>query len=765
LSIKKLIFIFTIALISQSLLAQKVGVVLSGGGATGLAHVGLLKALEESNIPIDYITGTSAGALVGAMYASGISPDQIEKYVLSEEFQRMSAGEVPVEKGYLYRESFDNASMLNVPFSLDSSFRKTLPTNFMTPLYLDYEMFRILGVTSINVGNDFDSLFIPFRCVASDITKKEATVFQNGALNKAVRASMTYPFYVNPIRINNTLYFDGGLYNNFPADVLFENFDVDYIIGSNVSYNSPPPTEDDLISQITNMLVVPTDYDLPCESGIIITPQTDVGTFDFSRAKEAIDAGYKHGMEAIDSIRQYVSREITQSQINAKRVNFGNKQSSIKITEIEASLLGRKKKTTQFIERSMIKDSLVEPIGWGEFSKRYFQLYSHPQVKYIYPSLKESELYDSSQKLELEVTPQKHFLLNVGGHFSSRPVNTGYLGLTYLGIADAAVQINAESYFGKFYGSTSIKANFDIPTKVPIQISPYFTLNRWDYFRSFSTFFEDVQPSFLVQNEAYFGAKFRIPLGNKYGLTFDFKDFELRDEYYQNLNFTNIDTADVTNFSGQAFSLNFEKNSLNKKQWANEGSLVRAKFRFVQGKEQSVSGSTSPIDYDVRRRHQWINLTAEGQHFFNSSRTFKLGVHAKGVFNSQSLFANYTASILTMTEFSPIPDAYSFFLEEYRAPQYAGIGINLINTFYDVIDFRLDPYFFQPFRRIENSPNGIFGYSNSFEIGTIMASASLIYHSPIGPLRLTTNYFPKQDNPFVLQLSFGFMIFNERAIR
>lgn len=752
-------------LFSHFLSAQKVGVVLSGGGATGLAHVGLLKALEESNIPIDYITGTSAGALVGALYASGLSPQQIEKYVLSDEFQRMSAGEVPLEKGYLYKESFKDASMLNVPFSLDSSFRKTLPTNFMTPMYLDFEMFRILGVTSMNVNNDFDSLFIPFRCVASDITKKEATVFKNGALNKVVRASMTYPFYVNPIRINNTLYFDGGLYNNFPADVLFEDFNVDYIIGSNVSYNSPPPTEDDLISQITNMLVVPTDYELPCENGIIITPQTDVGTFDFSRAKDAIEAGYKHGMEAIDSIRQYVTRNVSSEQINHNRLSFNKKLAPLKINEIDASLLGRKNKTAEFIERSMVKDSLSDPMEWLDFSKRYFQLYSQPQVKYLYPSLEESKLSDSAYKLQLEVTPQKHFLLNVGGHFSSRPVNTGYLGVTYLGIADAAVQLHAETYFGKFYGSTALKADLDIPTKVPIRISPYFTLNRWDYFRSFSTFFEDVQPSFLVQNEIYFGAKSTIPLGDKYRLTFDFKDFSLRDEYYQNLNFTNIDTADITNFSGQAFSLNFEKNSLNKKQWANQGSLIRTKLRYVQGKEQSVSGSTSPFAYDVRRRHQWINLTIEGQHFFNSSGAFKIGIHGKGVVNSQSLFANYTASILTMTEFSPIPDAYSLFLEEYRAPQYAGIGINIINTLYDIIDIRLDPYFFQPFRRIENSSSGVFGYSNNFEIGTMMASASVIYHSPIGPLRVTANYFPKQENPLILQLSFGYIIFNERAIR
>lgn len=761
----KSITLFLSLLIGFFANGQKVGVVLSGGGATGLAHIGLLKALEESNIPIDYIAGTSAGALIGAMYASGISPEQIEKYVLSDEFKSMSTGEIPYDKRFILREDQRDASMLSVPLSIDSSFRKTLPTNFITPMYLDYEMLRILGVTSQSVNNNFDELFVPFRCVASDITKKEAVVFDSGALNKAVRASMTYPFYINPIRIDNTLFFDGGLYNNFPADVLFENFQVDYIIGSNVSYNAAPPTEDDLISQITNMLVVPTDYELPCENGIIISPQTNVGTFDFSRAKEAIDAGYKHGIAAIDSIRMHVKREVSKDDVNLKRVLFQDRIKPIQIGEIDAVITGKAGQTVPFIERSFIKDSITEPVNWQEFSKRYFQLYSSPHIKYIYPTLNEMEGNDSLSRLNLEVTPQKPFSFKVGGHLSTRPVNTGYIGLSYLNMSDAAIQVHAESYFGKFYSSSALKGDLDLPTKLPIRISPYFTINRWDYFRSFATFFQETPPSFLLQNELYFGGKFRVPIGNKYRATFDFKDFQIRDEYYQDLNFSNADTADLTRFNGQAFHLNIEKNSLNRKQWANNGTLLRAGIRYVQGREQSTSGSTAPIPYDVRRRHQWINITLEGQHFFPTNDYLKIGVHGKGVFNSQSLFANYTASILTMTEFSPIPDAYTFFLEEYRAPQYAGAGVNLVSSILDNLDVRLDTYFFQPFRRIERQETGFFGYANDFELGTMMAAASVIYHSPLGPLRLTVNYFPEQNNPVILQLSFGYVIFNERAIR
>ena len=197
---------------------------MSGGGASGIAHIGVLKALEERGIPIDYITGTSAGALVGSLYACGLSPEEIEQFVLSEDFQLMTSGKLGIDKQFLFREEDINANVLNFSFSKDSILRKSIPLNLITPSFLDFEMLRIMGLASASLGNDYDRLFVPFRCVASDIVNKKSIVFSNGNLNEAVRASMTYPFYVNPITINNTILFDGGLYNNFPVDVMYKDF-------------------------------------------------------------------------------------------------------------------------------------------------------------------------------------------------------------------------------------------------------------------------------------------------------------------------------------------------------------------------------------------------------------------------------------------------------------------------------------------------------------------------------------------------------------
>ena len=118
--IKRHVFCLCLLLWSGISHGQKVGLVLSGGGATGLAHIGVLKALEEKGIPIDYITGTSAGALVGSLYASGFSPTEIEAYVLSEDFQLMTLGKLKSTQHFLYKEQEYNASMVDLSLEIAS---------------------------------------------------------------------------------------------------------------------------------------------------------------------------------------------------------------------------------------------------------------------------------------------------------------------------------------------------------------------------------------------------------------------------------------------------------------------------------------------------------------------------------------------------------------------------------------------------------------------------------------------------------------------
>ena len=131
--------------------------VLSGGGAAGLAHIGVLKALEEKGIPIDYITGTSAGALTGAMYASGYSPSEIEAYVLSPEFQLMTKGKLNANQRFYYKEEESNASLVDISFNLDTNLLKSLPTNVIRSSFLDFESSKYVALICIDeiLSNNF----------------------------------------------------------------------------------------------------------------------------------------------------------------------------------------------------------------------------------------------------------------------------------------------------------------------------------------------------------------------------------------------------------------------------------------------------------------------------------------------------------------------------------------------------------------------------------------------------------------------------------
>lgn len=756
-------FIFIFLLVSAPLLSfsQGVGLVLSGGGATGFAHIGVIKALEENHIPINYITGTSSGALIGAMYSSGYSPDEIIDYVLSNRFQLLANGKLEPNFEFLLRKDKPNASGISFSFRIDSLFKNSLPTNFIRPELLDYEMLRIFGTNSSSIGNNFDSLFVPFRCVASDIVAKKSVVFSKGNLNEAVRASMTFPFYVNPIRINDILYFDGGLYNNFPADAMYHEFHVDYILGSNVSFNAKPPTEDDLISQVTNMLVSHTSFEIPCDDGIIIFPKLNVSTFEFKDVGQAIEAGYRTTLQMIDSIKNAIHVRISPEELTLKRELYKKKIKPLVISEVHTS--NQKGLDESYVRNSILKNKKNEVIDIVKFKRRYFRTYATPQIDYLYPVLKLKE--DSTYALDIRVREAKPFKVDLGAILSSRSINTGFVQLNYMRLDKVASSYQVGGYFGKFYNSGKASVNLFFPSYYPITATLYGVLNRWDYFKSFSTFFAIEKPSFLVQKEGYAGAGIRLPIFNNSKISIDYRRFETEDRYFQSENFTNLDTTDVTRLYGNSVSFEIEHNSLNRKQFASNGMFAGIKMVFSDAREHSLTGSTNPNVYDYRKYHQWFNIRGEIQYFPLSSKHFSFGIHGLASITNLSLLKNYTSTLLNMNAFQPIPEMQTFFFKEYRSPQYIGAGVNIIFTVRKNIDIRFDGYWYQPFISITNNYDGSFGYSKPFKGESQVLSASAIYHSPFGPLRATLNYFPKQKTPLSFQFTYGFIIFNERAFR
>jgi NTE family protein len=756
--LKALIIILSICISFQTF-AQKVGIVLSGGGAMGFAHIGVLKALEEHQIPIDYITGASSGALVGAMYAAGYSPKDIEIYVKSERFNTIANGTIESHNRFLFFKEDDDANIISLGISLDSLNQRILPAKFKNSTYLDYQMLVYLGTVSEVVGGDFSKLLVPFQCVASDITTKKSILLKEGKLNEAVRASMTYPFFIQPIKIENRLLFDGGLYNNFPSDIMEQSFKPDFIIGSNVSSNATPPSETDIISQIINMTVTPTNFSIPQNKGIMISPKTGISTFSFNEIDKAIQSGYVETIKYIDSIKTHVNRRTDTLILAKQRSEFYKICRKINISEIETN--NTNLRTDYFIRKNILPNKSI--LDSNTFANRYFRLSENPGIDFIYPTF--TLLKDSTYKLNLQSRKAKELIVEIGGVFSSRSINTGYISLKLNKIKKREYYIKTESYFGKFYGSAKILANITFPTKIPFSLQTYYVINRWDYFRSLSSFFEDVKPSFIVQNEQYFGTTIKTPIGNNGKLIFDLRKFTTKDNYYQTENFTSKDTSDFTLFTGNSFKIHAELNTLNRKQFASSGNLISFKTKFIQGKEDSESGSTASSKYIILKNHSWVISQIEIQKFPIDYKNYHLGINVKATYSTQNLFSNYTATLLSMQEFSPFPDCQSLFLPEYRSSQFIGIGVNNIFSIYKNIDLRTDIYLYQQFRKLNKTNDISIYYEKVSLFSDYLISTSLIYNTALGPIRLTANYFPQQKNPVNLSFTYGYLLFNERAVK
>src|SRR5688572_28773127 len=157
------LLIFVLIFFALPLHAQKVGLVLSGGGAKGLAHIGIIKALEENNIPIDYITGTSMGGIVGAMYAAGYSPSQIEMVALSTDFQDWVSGRYNSDFSFFFQKKTTNPSVLTAKLSVDSNLRMSFRSNLINDIPLNFALMELFSQASAIAKDNFDQLFVPYR--------------------------------------------------------------------------------------------------------------------------------------------------------------------------------------------------------------------------------------------------------------------------------------------------------------------------------------------------------------------------------------------------------------------------------------------------------------------------------------------------------------------------------------------------------------------------------------------------------------------------
>ncbi len=282
----------------------KLGLVLSGGGARGLAHIGVIRVLEEEGIYPDYITGTSMGALVGALYSIGYTPDEMEQIIEEANWDELLSNSIPLNEVTIEEKEFYGRFIAELAIK---GWKVELPQGLIEGQHLN-ELFSRL-TRSVHDINDFNKFPIPFACVAADISTGERVVLDRGFLPEAMRASMAIPSVFTPVEIDGRLLVDGGLVRNLPVDEV-KAMGADVVIAVNVSMGLKPKEElidmVELLSQSAFLLGERDARDQVKKAGLVINPNLkEFNVSDFKKGGEIVAAGEQTARRMLDSIKNF----------------------------------------------------------------------------------------------------------------------------------------------------------------------------------------------------------------------------------------------------------------------------------------------------------------------------------------------------------------------------------------------------------------------------------------------------------------------------
>ena len=777
--------------------AQKVGLVLSGGGAKGMTHIGIIRALEENNIPIDYITGTSMGAIIGSLYAMGYSPDDMEALLRSEDFKRWYSGQVEPEYGYYFKQNRPTPEFFNIRFSFKDSLHikpQILPTSMVNPIQMNLVFVELFARATAACSGDFNRLFVPFRCIASDVYNKKPLIMRRGDLGDAVRASMSFPFVFKPIEIDSVLAYDGGIYNNFPTDIMREDFKPEVIIGSVVAANPGKPKENDLMSQLENMIMQKTDYTLPDSLGIIMTfKYDDVSLLDFDRLQELHDIGYNRTISLMDSIKGRIHRRVSAENVRLRRLVYRSNLPQFRFRDIYIE--GANPQQQAYIKKEF-HDEEHEVFTYEDLKRGYFRLLADNMISEIVPHAvydSEADLYQLHLKVKMEdnfsvrlggsvfygvfdsvsvvyllnlkVKMEDNFSVRMGGSVSTTSSNQIYLGLGYQDLNYYSKEITLDGQIGKVYNNAQLMAKIDLPTRIPTSYRLIASLSTFDYYKKDKLFSKNDKPSFNSKDERFVKLMVALPfLANKraeisigYG--------KLQDNYFQSsvINFDK-DRSDRSTYNLLGGAIGFYGSTLNARQYATKGYFEKLVAQVFSGKEKFIPGNPTETSVTTKERQSWLQISYMKYAYHTMSPKFTLGWMAEMLYSSKNFSENYTATMLQAADFSPTPHSKLMYNEAFRANQFLAAGIKPIFVFNDMFQFRSEFYGFVPIFPIKKNALNKAYYGKAFSRFEYIGEISVICQLPFGAISAYVNHYSSPKKEWNVGLTLGWQLFNYRFI-
>lgn len=757
-------FLLCLLVIASSAQDQKVGIVLSGGGAKGIAHVGVLKALEENEIPIDYVVGTSMGGIVAGCYAAGMSPAEMEDMMLSPLFLRWVNGQLEEGYNYYYNKKDDHPSFLKLNLSLDSSLNVLFNNSFADDLSLNFALAEKMTQPSAIANNNFDSLFVPLRIVASDIfTQTEVILKKDVSLGDALRATQTVPFFYNPIRVNGKYLFDGGVYNNFPVDVAQNEFHPDVIIGCNVSskvYDEYPYGEDEqLISRsLLYMLLDKSDPSKVPASGVYIHPNLkNFSAFDFGKVRALIDSGYHQTMLQMNEIKAKTSRRNTCESVAEARNRFKDKSKPLIARQIEFKNFTKNQQ--RYLNRFFKNGQ--RPLYFSDVKSGYYRLVSDDYFKNVYPSY----IYNpTTQQFDFQLSrrPQNNFQVDFGGVIATRSISDIFLGLNYYRFGEALTHLQANFFAGDFYKSAQVKARLDFPGMGQYYIEPEATFNSWNFVQGKDIVVKKYSPTVLDRIDRKMGVSIGIPVGKQYKAALQGAYINNVDHYIDQNSFVSTDTLDQLTLTGARAGILITTNTLNRKQYASQGKAYQFSIDWFNVEETLIPGTTSIMTGQVEKQHNWFRGRVIMEQYLKRG-FYSSGYYLDGVISNQPVFLNYFGTVINAPAFNPIQDSRTLLLQNFRAFNYVAGGWRNVFELRKNLDFRLEGYLFKPFAAIEKNTSQEATLNREFTKIFFAGTAGLVMHTTIGPISLSVNYYDDKETPLGVLLHVGFLLFNKTS--
>lgn len=755
---------------------QAVGLVLSGGGAKGIAHIGVIQALEENDIPIDYVSGTSMGAIVGGLYAAGYTPQEMMELLTSPGFSYWSSGKTDPAYVYYFSRDEPTSSMLTIPVMPgDSTARhSSVAASLISPLPMNFAFMELFAPYTAQCGGNFDRLFVPFRCVASDVEAQCKVVHSDGSLGDAIRTSMTFPIVFQPIRVDGRLLYDGGIFDNFPVDVMSADFAPDIILGVDVSTPASGP-QTSLMDQIDKLVMHRQDYSMDPARGIKVKVDLhNFGLLDWEKARQIYRIGYDTTMSMMDSIKGRIHTRVPSVARQTRRTAFKAATPELRFDSI--SVNGGTPRQNAYIEyvfrgRSH-EGTTSDTISVDRAREAFYRAISPGRLRDLSPHA----VYNDSTGLfamDLRAAVRNNINIGVGGYLTSSTNNYIFAEIDYKTMSYSGVNAGLDAWLGQSYLAAQAKASLVLKSAVPSSLGLDAVVSRNKYYESEHLFYQTDAPTFNIHSEYMarlhwdFAAtrRGRLSLGVGYGY--------LRSSFYRNMlrqgsgvgSYMDDIGRDRSTYSlGQAL-IRFTANSLDNIQFPTDGSSYDLCAMGVLGR-QWYDSHDGILGYgECETSPQWLQLGVRTANYWSLGRHVSLGLISDLLLSTRKLSGVYSADIADAPSFVPTAATAGVFNPTLRATSYLSAGLVPVYKVNSALSARVVANVFAPLRPIEQTDIGTLGdglgsrQGGWFDGIQFFGEAQVSYALPFATIAGYANYVTGDGaKRWNVGLSFGFYL-------